>query len=275
LAGIEINPFAQELASVVIWIGYSAMDAFNGFNPPNNPVLEPIKSIRLMDAILDLSDPENPKEPEWPEAEFIVGNPPFLGLGPLRGSSYSQPTTTSSSVSCNPALCFETFPFPEPTDAQRDAISEAAKELDRLRSNWLNPPEWTRTEVLEFPGSVDGPWKRYVDPATVDERGIGTVRYPRLVPKDAETAKELKKRTLTNLYNQRPTWLDLAHRRLDEAVFEAYGWPADLSDDDLARAAAKPPGCWPELNPSKHWRHRAVVRILFLNAQQQPLCGSL
>jgi hypothetical protein len=109
----------------------------------------------------------------------------------------------------------------------------AAEELDRLRSNWLNQPEWTRTEVFEFPGSVDGPWKRYVDPATVDERGIGTVRYPRLVPKDAETAKELKKRTLTNLYNQRPTWLDLAHHRLDEAVFEAYGWPADLSDDDL------------------------------------------
>ena len=38
---------------------------------------------------------------------------------------------------------------------------------------------------------------------------------------------------LTNLYNQRPTWLDLAHRRLDEAVFDAYGWPVDLSDDDL------------------------------------------
>jgi hypothetical protein len=38
---------------------------------------------------------------------------------------------------------------------------------------------------------------------------------------------------LTNLYNQRPTWLDLAHRRLDEAVFDAYGWPLDLSDDDL------------------------------------------
>jgi hypothetical protein len=44
---------------------------------------------------------------------------------------------------------------------------------------------------------------------------------------------ELKKRTLTNLYNQRPTWLDDAHRRLDEAVFAAYGWPAGLSDDEL------------------------------------------
>jgi hypothetical protein len=45
--------------------------------------------------------------------------------------------------------------------------------------------------------------------------------------------EELKKRTLTNLYNARPTWLELAHKRLDEAVFAAYGWPADLSDEEI------------------------------------------
>lgn len=43
---------------------------------------------------------------------------------------------------------------------------------------------------------------------------------------------ELKKRTLTNLYNQRPTWLDLAHNKLDEAVFDAYGWPHELRDEE-------------------------------------------
>ena len=42
-----------------------------------------------------------------------------------------------------------------------------------------------------------------------------------------------KKRTLTNLYNQRPTWLDLAHKRLDMAVFAAYGWKPDLSDEEI------------------------------------------
>ncbi len=42
-----------------------------------------------------------------------------------------------------------------------------------------------------------------------------------------------KKRTLTNLYNQRPTWLDLAHKRLDQAVFAAYGWNPDLSDEEV------------------------------------------
>ena len=46
-------------------------------------------------------------------------------------------------------------------------------------------------------------------------------------------AERLAKRTLTNLYNERPAWLDLAHRRLDEAVFAAYGWPADLTDEEI------------------------------------------
>lgn len=53
------------------------------------------------------------------------------------------------------------------------------------------------------------------------------------------TEAELRKRTLTNLYNARPTWLDPAHRKLDAAVMAAYGWPADLSDDEiLARLLA-------------------------------------
>jgi len=116
-------------------------------------------------------------------------------------------------------------------DERVQAIAAAAKELDELRSNWLNPPEWVREEVLEFPGSTDGPWARYVcDP---DDRGIGTVRYPRLVPKDAEYALKLKARTLTNLYNERPTWLALAHDKLDAAVFAAYGWDPAMSDDQL------------------------------------------
>jgi hypothetical protein len=44
---------------------------------------------------------------------------------------------------------------------------------------------------------------------------------------------EKKKRILTNLYNQRPTWLELAHKRLDESVFAVYGWPSDLSDEEI------------------------------------------
>jgi hypothetical protein len=59
-----------------------------------------------------------------------------------------------------------------------------------------------------------------------------------LNPPGADEAT-LKKRTLTNLYNQRPTWLKLAHEKLDKAVCDAYGWPHDLSDEEiLARLLA-------------------------------------
>ncbi|HUT34993.1 MAG TPA: DNA methyltransferase [Planctomycetota bacterium] len=149
-----------------------------------------------------------------------------------------------------PTTCFETFPFPHPTPEQEGAIGAAARELNELRENWLNPPEWVKEEVLEFPGTVGGPWTRYIDQRTVDSGQrtvgsgqsagspgdkpiIGTVRYPRLVPRDAGCAKRLKKQTLTNLYNQRPTWLALAHKKLDEAVFAAYGWDAGMGDEEI------------------------------------------
>jgi hypothetical protein len=135
-----------------------------------------------------------------------------------------------------PTTCFETFPFPDTTADQEAVISAAAKELNERRETWLNPPDWTRTEVLEFPGTVGGPWDRYIDPATVADRGafkVGTVRYPRLVARDAACTAKLKDRTLTKLYNERPAWLADCHARLDAAVAAAYGWPADLSDDSI------------------------------------------
>ncbi len=88
-----------------------------------------------------------------------------------------------------PTTCFEMFPFPRPNDAQREAIADAARNLDRLRTGWLNPP-----------GLPDA---------------------------------DLAKRTLTNLYNVRPTWLAQAHERLDGAVLDAYDWPADIEREDL------------------------------------------
>jgi hypothetical protein len=64
-----------------------------------------------------------------------------------------------------------------------------------------------------------------------------------------KAAQILKKRTLTNLYNERPAWLDNAHRALDEAVAAAYGWPAEIGEEDalgrllalnLERASERP-----------------------------------
>jgi len=141
-----------------------------------------------------------------------------------------------------PTTCFETFPFPwtpgeEPLDDHLvEAITSGASKLLEKRDRWLDPPEWTKTEFLEFLGTVGGPWDAFIDSSTIQRRSniqIGLVRYPRIVPRDARSETELKKRTLTNLYNQRPTWLDLAHNTLDKAVLDAYGWPHNISDDEI------------------------------------------
>ncbi len=134
-----------------------------------------------------------------------------------------------------PSTTFETFPFPEgltpntpaadyAADPRAIAIAEAARRLNDLREAWLNPPDL----VVRVPEVVPG--------------------YPdRILPKDEAAGAELKKRTLTNLYNARPAWLAMAHKTLDEAVAAAYGWPADLADEAVlehlfalnqARAAA-------------------------------------
>jgi type II restriction/modification system DNA methylase subunit YeeA len=127
-----------------------------------------------------------------------------------------RPRYTSSTT-------FRTFPFPEgltpnipaedyAEDPRAKAIAVAANRLVKLRDNWLNPAEW----VKRVPEVISG--------------------YPdRLIPIDEKAAKQLKKRTLTNLYNQRPTWLRVAHEELDAAVAEAYGWEADISDSEVLR----------------------------------------
>ncbi len=85
LYGIEVNPYAQELASVVVWIGYIQWSLDNGVGVPSEPVLRPLNNIVRRDAILDLTDAKFPKEPDWPDADVIVSNPPFLGGKLLRG----------------------------------------------------------------------------------------------------------------------------------------------------------------------------------------------
>jgi hypothetical protein len=65
------------------------------------------------------------------------------------------------------------------------------------------------------------------------ERPVSGCFPNRLLPADARAAELLKKRTLTNLYNESPAWLVNAHRDLDEAVAAAYGWPVDLPDEEV------------------------------------------
>ncbi|MDD4977315.1 MAG: class I SAM-dependent DNA methyltransferase [Gallionella sp.] len=127
----------------------------------------------------------------------------------------------------NAKSCFETFPFPEwlmpnltpadCTNAVTTEIATAAQELNKLRDNWLNPIEW-----------VD--WLRTPAEEKAD--------YPlRPVPKIGHE-DELKKRTLTNLYNARPAWLDNAHKTLDAAVAKAYNWndyTPEMTDEEILR----------------------------------------
>ena len=102
---------------------------------------------------------------------------------------------------------------------------------------WKIDPSYTPTTTFETfpfpwpPGKEpqDDPRVKAIAEAA---RELVTLRDNWLNPAGASEA-ELKKRTLTNLYNQRPTWLDLAHRKLDEAVFAAYGWPAGLTDNEI------------------------------------------
>ncbi len=92
LFGIETNVYAHELASVVVWIGYLQWRKDNAMGEPEEPILRVLQNIQHRDAILELGAKGNPKlsadgypsEPAWPEADFIVSNPPFLGGKLLR-----------------------------------------------------------------------------------------------------------------------------------------------------------------------------------------------
>ena len=92
LYGIETNVYAHEMASVVVWIGYLQWRRDNSMGEPQEPILRVLKNIEHRDAILVLDANGKPKldangdpsEPAWPQADFIVSNPPFLGGKLLR-----------------------------------------------------------------------------------------------------------------------------------------------------------------------------------------------
>lgn len=146
----------------------------------------------------------------------------FLGVG-------NDPRYTPSST-------FETFPFPAgltPADTKGHPVGEgdlmlppvtvehlptavniarAAQSLNSLRESWLNPVGWV--EIV--PEVVEG--------------------YPDRVIAKPEHAAELKKRTLTNLYNTPPGWLQIEHKKLDQTVAAAYGWTdytPEMSDEEI------------------------------------------
>ena len=75
LFGIEINPYAAELARISVWIGEIQWMRRSGFNIGRRPILKPLTNIECRDAILNADG----AAATWPPADVIVGNPPFLG----------------------------------------------------------------------------------------------------------------------------------------------------------------------------------------------------
>ena len=91
LYGLETNIYAQELASVVVWIGYIPVAQSERYWLADGTILRRLDNILHRDAILARDADNKPVEPEWPKADFIIGNPPFLGGKRLRtelGSEY-------------------------------------------------------------------------------------------------------------------------------------------------------------------------------------------
>ena len=114
-------------------------------------------------------------------------------------------------------------------------------ELWALRQGtWLgkgNDPRYTPTTTFEtfpfpWPPGKEPPESPLVQAIAQAAKELVEKRAAWLNPPGASEA-ELKKRTLTNLYNQRPTWLDLAHQKLDRAVLDAYGWPHNVSAEEI------------------------------------------
>lgn len=123
----------------------------------------------------------------------------------------------------NAESCFETFPFPEGLspdvpaavyagDPRAQRIAEAASALIAERDHWLNPPEWVE-------------WVR--------SDAEQAAEFPARAIARAGREQDLRARTVTSLYNARPTWLVNAHAHLDRAVAEAYGWDWPLPDGDV------------------------------------------
>ena len=117
--GLELNPRAAAIAELVLWIGYLQWHFRTRGGMPAEPILQAFRNIQgRFDAVLtadvtlkrdasgkpvtrrraDGAETEvytytNPRQPEWPEAEFIVGNPPFIGAKNIRarlGHEYAE-----------------------------------------------------------------------------------------------------------------------------------------------------------------------------------------
>lgn len=183
----------------------------------------------------------------------VIARDDDVSLGILQSIFHTTWATTISNEledrpRYNHSRCYETFPFPDgltpdvsselfSANGIAEEIARGAKNLDQLRENWLNPSDLVERAPEVVPGYPD-----------------------RILPKSQAAAEQLKKRTLTNLYNKRPTWLAHAHRELDRAVAIAYGWPETLAD------RAQPEN--PDVADRKAAEEEVLKRLFDLNQER-------
>ncbi len=183
--------------------------------------------------ILDSNRPLAPVEHAQAATKTVASIRPFLPSRPLadrqggwaaEGSAQvkEEPAQRAGDTEQNPLPPNHPARAPTPQAVRNNAIAIAiaAKRLNDLRDNWLNPQEWT-DRVPE-----------------VTPLGMNKSPYPdRILPKPGHE-KDLAERTLTKLYNQRPAWLDASHKAFDMAVAQAYGWSdytAAMPDEEILK----------------------------------------
>jgi hypothetical protein len=95
------------------------------------------------------------------------------------------------------------------------------------------PTTTLETYPFPWPPGQEPPDDARVQAIAQAARELDERRRNWLNPPGLDDEKERKRRTLTNLYNEHPTWLRLAHEKLDRAVLDVYGWPHDISDSEI------------------------------------------
>lgn len=175
-------------------------------------------------------------------ATFAFARPDDYFFGVLHSSihefwSLRMGTQLEDRPRYTPTTCFETFALPWRPGTEQTKhiaylrIAEAAKALNEQRERWLNPPEWIDMIARQVDKEDD-----FADVARVSGEDARRLIRESAIMAAAARDPHLKKRTLTNLYNERPTWLRLAHEALDRAVLAAYAFvdPKGGWDEDWA-----------------------------------------
>jgi len=220
----------------------------------------------------------------WPKAAEqgrlpatpLPGDPP--GQEPVVGAT--GPSAETDGAHCSPSpLAGEgrgegdrSLPEREREFAIWQRISDAAKALNEQRERCVNPREW----IDAIARAVD----LEDDFSDVPEEARQLIRQSAIMAKAARHP-DLKKRTLTNLYNERPTWLSLAHLELDRAVLAAYAaidpdgvWSEDWAEVWRDSGAGQPlPDDHPLANERAEVDQQVLANLLRLNLARAKTAG--